>query len=355
MLSNAFLIKGLRILLFPFAILYGGVIALRNILYNKRILKTFRFDIPIINVGNLSTGGTGKSPMVEYIITLLQPKFKTAILSRGYKRKTKGYFLANLQTTVFEIGDEPMQFHQRFPDVAVAVGEERILAVPNLLFDKPETEVIILDDAFQHRAITAGLNLLLTDYNNRYTKDFFIPSGNLRDAVSSAERAEVVIVTKCPESLSLNQSVVIKNELNLQPSQSLFFTTLKYEIPYHWNSKLSIPLTPQTKVLLVTGIANPTPLIDYIKSQSANCETICFPDHHQFTQSDINTIKNRFLKIEGSSKLILTTRKDVVRLTEFATQLEELTILVQPVGVAFLFEGKQEFKNLMINFISNFR
>jgi len=355
MLSNSFFIKVLRILLLPFSVLYGGIIGFRNFLYNKGYLKSFRFDVPMINVGNLSTGGTGKSPMVEYLITLLQPKYKTAILSRGYKRKTKGYFLANPQTTVFEIGDEPMQFHQRFPEVAVAVGEERILAVPNLLYDIPETEVIILDDAFQHRAITAGLNLLLTDYNNRYTKDFFLPTGNLRDAVSSADRAQVVIVTKCPETLSSNQAALIKNELNLQPNQSIFFTNLHYENPYHWNSKLAIALTAQTKVILVTGIANPAPLIDYVKSQSAFCEAICFPDHHQFTNADINTIKNSFSKIEDNNKLILTTGKDIVRLAEYNAQLEGLPIVVQPVGVAFLFEGKQEFNNLIINFISNFR
>ena len=353
--SNSFLIKVLRILLLPFSVLYGGIIAFRNFLYNKGYIKSFQFDVPMINVGNLSTGGTGKSPMVEYLVSLLQSNYKVAILSRGYKRKTKGYYLANHQATALEIGDEPMQFHQRFPEVAVAVGEERILAVPNLLYDKPETEVIILDDAFQHRAITAGLNLLLTDYNNLYTKDFFLPTGNLRDAVSSAERAQVVIVTKCPETLSSNQAAIIKNELKLQQNQSVFFTTLHYEIPHQWDSKLSIPLTPQTKVIMVTGIANPTPLMDYVKNQSAYCEAICFPDHHHFTNADINTIKNRFSKIEGNNKLILTTGKDVVRLAEYTAQLEGLPIVVQPVGVAFLFEGKQEFNNLIINFISNFR
>jgi tetraacyldisaccharide 4'-kinase len=355
MLFNSILIKRLRILLIPFAVLYGGIVSLRNILYNKGILKTFRFDIPIINVGNLSTGGTGKSPMVEYLVSLLQSNFKVAILSRGYKRKTKGYKLANLQTTVLEIGDEPMQFHQRFTEVAVAVGEERILAVPNLLYDKPETEVIILDDAFQHRAITAGLNLLLTDYNNRYTKDYFLPTGNLRDAVSSAERAKIIIVTKCPSTLSATEAAAIKNELNIQPEQSVFFTTLNYEIPYYWDSKLSMPLTHLNNVLLVTGIANPTPLIDYVKSQSANLQTICFPDHHQFTQTEINNLKSSFSKIEGDNKLILTTGKDVVRFAKYADQLEGLPIVVQPVGVTFLFEGKQEFNNLIINFISNFR
>jgi tetraacyldisaccharide 4'-kinase len=355
MFSNFFLIKFLRILLLPFAALYGCIVNLRNRLYNKGVFKTFKFDIPIINVGNLSTGGTGKSPMVEYLVALLRPNFKTAILSRGYKRKTKGYYLANPQTTVLEIGDEPMQFYQRFPDVAVAVGEERILAVPNLLYDKPETAVIILDDAFQHRAITAGLNLLLTDFNNLYTNDFFLPTGNLRDSVYSAERAEVIIVTKCPETLSPNQAAIVKNELKLQPNQSLFFISLKYEVPYHWDSKLSVTLTNGTNILLVTGIANPTPLKDYIKSKSANCEEICFSDHHQFTQADINSIKKRFSKIEGYNKLILTTAKDVVRLTQFSAQLEGLPIVVQPIGVSFLFEGKKEFNNLIINFISNFR
>src|SRR3954463_5651839 len=170
-----------RILLLPFALLYGLIVTIRNWLYDKKILRSATFSFPLICIGNLSVGGTGKSPMVEYLIELLQPQFKVATLSRGYKRKTKGYGLANEATTALEIGDEPMQFHLKFPGIAVAVGEERLVAIPQLLHDKPDTQAIILDDAFQHREVRAGFNILLTPYGDLFTKDFFLPTGDLRD------------------------------------------------------------------------------------------------------------------------------------------------------------------------------
>ena len=190
MFSNFFL-KSFRILLLPFALLYWLGISVRNWLYNKNILKSATFGLPLICIGNLSVGGTGKSPMVEYLVTRLKDKFRVATLSRGYKRKTKGYALANENTTALEIGDEPMQFHLKFPGVPVAVGEERLVAIPQLLHDKPDTQAIILDDAFQHRSIKAGLNIILTDYNNLFTRDFYLPTGDLRDLKSSYKRSEI--------------------------------------------------------------------------------------------------------------------------------------------------------------------
>src|SRR6478735_7409996 len=189
MFSNWFL-KSFRVLLLPFAILFWLAIAIRNWLYNKKIIRSVSFNLPLICVGNLSVGGTGKSPMVEYLVLHLKNEFRVAVLSRGYKRKTKGYALATASTTAIDVGDEPMQFHSKSPDVPIAVGEERLVAIPQLLHDKPETQAIILDDAFQHRAIKAGLNILLTDYGNLFTRDFFLPTGDLRDAASSYKRAE---------------------------------------------------------------------------------------------------------------------------------------------------------------------
>ena len=199
---SSFFLKSFRILLLPFALLYWLVIAIRNWLYNKKIIPSASFGLPLICVGNLSVGGTGKSPMVEYLVRLLKDQFKIATLSRGYKRKTKGYALANKESTALEIGDEPMQFHIKFPDVPVAVGEERLDAIPQLLHDRPGTEAIILDDAFQHRAIKAGLNILLTDYNNLFTRDFYLPTGDLRDLKSEYKRAEIIVVTKCKPDLT---------------------------------------------------------------------------------------------------------------------------------------------------------
>src|SRR6478752_10285047 len=202
---NTIFLKSFRVLLLPFALIYGLIIFLRNWLFDKSYLKSAEFNFPLICVGNLSVGGTGKSPMVEYLIQLLRPHFKIATVSRGYKRKTKGYVLAKDNTTSLDIGDEPMQFHINFPDIAVAVGEERMVAIPQLLHDKPDTEAIILDDAFQHRAIKAGLNILLTVYNDLFVDDFFFPTGDLRDQRASAKRAQIIVITKCPADLSATE------------------------------------------------------------------------------------------------------------------------------------------------------
>src|SRR5688572_2678356 len=197
---NIFL-KSFRILLFPFAILYWFIILIRNWLYDKNILRSTTFGMPLICVGNLSVGGTGKSPMVEFLVRNLKDDFKVATLSRGYKRKTRGYALANERSDALEIGDEPMQFKLKFPQVPVAVGEERLDAISQLLHDKPDIQSIILDDAFQHRAIKAGMNILLTDYNNLFTRDFYLPTGDLRDLRSSYKRAEIIVVTKCDPAI----------------------------------------------------------------------------------------------------------------------------------------------------------
>ena len=224
MIFNFYRLKSFRIFLFPFSLIYGFIIVVRNFLFDKDIIKSVSFNFPIIAVGNLSVGGTGKSPMVEYLITLLKDKYKVATLSRGYKRKLKGYVLAQAHTTAIEIGDEPMQFHSKFPDVAVAVGEERIVAIPQLLQDCPETNVIILDDAFQHRVIKPGFNILLTEYDNLFTKDFFLPAGNLRDQKSSYKKADVIVVTKCPFNLSKEEKDTIKKEIDPLPHQKVFAT-----------------------------------------------------------------------------------------------------------------------------------
>ena len=221
--SNTIFIRSFRFLLLPFALLYGLAIIIRNWLFDMKIIRSATFNFPLICVGNLSVGGTGKSPMVEYLVEALKNDYKVATLSRGYKRKTKGYALANAATTALEIGDEPMQFHTKFPDVAIAVGEERLVAIPQLLHDKPDTQVIILDDAFQHRYVNAGLNILLTDCSHLFYNDWFLPSGDLRDQRRSYKRAQIIIITKCPPQLSEEEKNKIAKRIHITTKQQLFF------------------------------------------------------------------------------------------------------------------------------------
>ena len=235
-----FLLRSFRILLLPFALVYGLIIWARNKLYDKNIFKSSDFGLPVISVGNLSVGGTGKSPMVEYIVELLINKYKIAILSRGYKRKTKGYSLAKTNSTALDIGDEPMQFHLKFPSLTVAVGEQRVEAIPQLLHDKPETECIILDDAFQHRAIKSGLDILLSEHDNLFVNDFYLPTGDLRDLKSSYLRAEIIVVTKCKPDLSDLAKNKIINLIKPQTGQKIFFTAIEYGRCYHLINKVFV-------------------------------------------------------------------------------------------------------------------
>ena len=354
MLSDFFL-KSFRILLFPFALVYWLIIFIRNWFYDKKVFASTPFGLPVICIGNLSVGGTGKSPMVEYLVENLKDKFTVATLSRGYKRKTKGYALANENSTALEIGDEPMQFHLKFPDVPVAVGEERIEAIPQLLHDKPGTQAIILDDAFQHRAIKAGLNILLTDYNNLFTRDFFLPTGDLRDLKSSYKRADIIVVTKCNPDFSEQKKQKIIEEISPLSHQQIFFTAIEYGQPYHIISKETISLTEKKDILLVSGVANPESLKKLLEERSNMYEMIHFPDHHIFTIDDLKEIKNRFGNIGSKDKIILSTEKDAVRLIKFNNEITDLPFYIISIRHHFLFREGEQFNQSVINFIQNFR
>lgn len=293
--------------------------------------------------------------MVEYMISSLKDKFRIATLSRGYKRRTKGYSLANTNTTALDIGDEPMQFHTKFPDIPVAVGEERIVAIPLLLHDRPDTQVIILDDAFQHRAIKAGLNILLTDYNNLFTRDFYLPTGDLRDLRSSYKRADIIIVTKCKPDLSRREAHEISEEIGLLAHQQIFFTCFAYGQPYHIATQVLQPLTKETEVLLVAGIANPAPLKKMLEEYSKTYYMNHFPDHHIFTIDDLKEIKKRFERIEATNKMILTTEKDAMRLMKFKEEINTLPLFVIPVKHRFLFDSGSVFDSSVNKFIDNFK
>jgi tetraacyldisaccharide 4'-kinase len=354
MYSNIFL-KSFRILLFPLAIVYWLIILIRNKLYDNNMISSATFGLPLICVGNLSVGGTGKSPMVEFLVRNLKDQFKVATLSRGYKRKTKGYALANERSDALEIGDEPMQFKLKFPEVPVAVGEERLDAISQLLHDKPETQSIILDDAFQHRAINAGMNILLTDQNNLFTRDFYLPTGDLRDLKSSYKRAGIIVVTKCDPAIDERQRQDIIDEIAPLARQHIFFTANKYGDPYHIIKKeQKVKLLPGTEVLLVTGIANPQPLKDLLLEHAETYYMLHYPDHHIFTIDDWKDIKKRFDKIEAGNKIILTTEKDAVRLAKFGEQLTGVPVYVIPLQHHFLFNEEEKFLSLVKSYINDF-
>ena len=352
---NYYLLKFFRILLFPFSLIYGLIVTIRNFLFDKKLLRSASFNIPVIGIGNLSVGGTGKTPMVEYIIKLLKSTYQVATLSRGYKRKTKGYVLAHPGTTESEIGDEPMQFHLKFPEVTVAVGEERIVAMPRLLRDRPQTDIVILDDSFQHRWIKPGLNILLTDYSHLFTKDFFLPTGNLRDQKSSYKRADVIIVTKCRDGIVEEEADKIGKEINLLPHQQIFFTSIQYGQPYHIKNKEPCAVSSDDEVLLVTGIANPEPLKKYLAQKVRRYYHQSYSDHYTFTIDDLTEICAAFDDMDADKKIIITTEKDAVKLLKFNDQLMSVPLYVLPIEHRFLFGKGIQFDNVVNTFIKNYQ
>ncbi len=328
---------------------------MRNWLFDKNILKSSDFNFPIICIGNLAVGGTGKTPMVEYLVDMLKVKYKVATLSRGYKRKTKGFAIANANTTALDIGDEPMQFHLKYPDVTVAVGEERLVAIPQILHTRPDTDVIILDDAFQHRSVRAGLNILLTEYRNLYTRDLMMPSGDLRDNKASSYRADIIVVTKCKPALDEAEKELIKQELSPLPHQQVFFTAIEYGNPYLLFNKQEINISSSASVLLVCGIANPKPLMEFMTNNTRTYDMLRFPDHHIFKIDDLEEIKKQFGKLQEPGSIILTTEKDAVRLEKFKDELSGFPFYVLPIRHRFLFNESEKFNALVVNSISSYQ
>jgi tetraacyldisaccharide 4'-kinase len=349
------LLKSFRYLLIPFSLLHGGAIWLRNYLFDKKVLPSSTFNFPIICVGNLAVGGTGKTPMVELLLRMLQSKYNVATISRGYKRKTKGFGIANENTTALEIGDEPMQFHQKFPQVTVAVGEERMVAIPQLLQERPNTQVIILDDAYQHRAVQAGLNILLTEYKNLYCHDFMMPAGDLRDIRLSANRADIIVVTKCKADISEQELNKIKKQLKPLSNQLVLFAGLQYSAPIHLFTQQMYNWQADTDVLLVCGIANPKPLKDYLAQQVHSYDMLRYPDHHIFDSDDLEEIKKQFNKLKSANKIIITTEKDGVRLQKFEQELTDFPIYVLPVQHQFSQDGQTIMEKTINTFIESFK
>jgi len=342
-----------RFLLYPVSLAYAFILKVRNYLYDKNILASSEFSFPIICVGNLAVGGTGKSPMTEYLIELLKDNYTVATLSRGYKRKTRGFAIAHPGSTAHEIGDEPMQFQRKYPNITIAVGEERLVAIPQLLHERPETDVIILDDAFQHRQVKAGLNILLTQYAHLYTDDFVLPAGNLRDIVKSANRAQIIIVTKCPVDLSNAKRDEIITKIKPLSHQQIYFTTIVYSTPLHLFQPTTIQLNSDTGILLICGIANPEPLKKHVNRHFNTVEILQYKDHHIFNSDDLKEIKRRFNGINNTHKIILTTEKDGVRLEKFKSELFEFPIYALPMKHSFLFDAADKFNHQIIDFVKN--
>jgi tetraacyldisaccharide 4'-kinase len=340
-----------KILLFPFALLYGVGVSLRNFLYQSKVIRSVSFDVPVIAVGNLSVGGAGKTPHIEYLIELLQPYLSVATLSRGYKRKTEGFIAVVPEHTALQVGDEPLQYKRKYPDVFVTVGEDRAFAIPKLMMQKPDTQVILLDDAFQHRAVRPYLNILLTEYAKPYYEDALLPVGRLREWTTGAKRADVIVVTKCPNSMTLEDKNRIIKGLAPEANQRIFFSYYDYpRAPYYiLNSQYSANLHSKLDILMVSGIARADYLIDSLNPKVNSVRLMEFADHHFFSNSDIAQIKRVFDSIVSENKIILTTEKDAVRFQLHFDYLvkEQIPIFALPTKVAFHFDETATF-NAMI-------
>lgn len=348
------------IFLYPLSIIYGLITGIRNFLYNAKLLTSFEFKLPVICVGNITIGGTGKTPHTEYIISLLKENFRLVILSRGYKRKTCGFQIATTSSLVSDIGDEPLQIYRKFPDITVAVDKNRVHGVNTILEKRPETEVIILDDGFQHRKIKPGFSILLSDFDRLMVRDYLLPYGNLRESTDNIRRADIILITKSPENLSAIQRRIVVKEINKAPYQNLFFTSLKYfePVPLFENISPENVFSDEShrkemKIILVTGIANPKPLKEYIQNNFGGIVHLDFRDHHKFTSLDIEMICSTWDKDKSPLKYVLTTEKDAVRLREFTNIAEPYrsSFYYVPVGIFFLNDDKDEFDKLIINYV----
>ena len=332
----------MRFLLLPIALVYHIVLTIRHKLYDWHILKSMRFEEPVICVGNLNFGGTGKTPHTEYLIDLLKNDFRLATLSRGYGRKTKGFLLANSSSTYNDVGDEPLQYHTKHPEIQVAVDENRVEGVTHLLWEQG-VEVILLDDAFQHRKIEAGLNILLTEYQNLYSDDHLFPAGTLRDVRSASKRADIIVVSKSPKTLNDEIKQQVVNRLRPKNGQKVFFSYLEYEELKPLNAEAKhIEANAIESALLFCGIAHPNPLIDRLKEQYKHLEVMTFADHHAYTKNDVASIMQRFESLPDEKKIIITTEKDAARLTNspYLCQFETAPLYDLPVTVRFHEEEK---------------
>lgn len=347
-----------RIVLLPLSLLFGLGVFIKDLFYKTGLLKGVSYSIPVINVGNLTVGGTGKTPHVEYLIRLISPFIPVSTLSRGYKRKTKGFVLVRPGFNSSQAGDEPLMYSRKFPGVAVAVCESRTLGVAKLLQSRPQTRAVILDDAFQHRAINPNLNILLTEYDDPYYQDWLLPSGRLREWRVGYKRADVIIVTKCPPDITRVERDKMVKRIKPLPSQRVFFSQYQYIQPYRmWDSKIRTNITEEREVLLVCGIARTEYLLDYLYTKAGAVKLLQFEDHHVYTANDLATIKKYYDSMIGDKRMILTTEKDAMRLEGFKQVLldYQLEVDILPIEVKFLFDEGTLFDEWIQQFLLNFK
>jgi len=355
--------KNIRLLLLPFSFLYGTLVSIRNILYDIGIFRSKKFNIPVISVGNLCTGGSGKTPQIEYLIRLLSPVCQLATLSRGYGRSTSGFLMVSEQSPSTEVGDEPRQFKHKFPSVPVAVDGDRVHGIKKLCRDISSLGIVLLDDAFQHRAVKPGLSILLTDFSDRYDKDMVLPAGNLREFRSGAKRADVIIVTKCPETLSPIEKRCITRDLKPQAYQHVYFSKIIYgrlislTIQNKQPDQNEIKLQATTRVLLLTGIANAEPLFQYISAKTKNIRHIRFSDHHEYSMVELLNLKQQFDQLNGSDKIIITTEKDAMRIDKsgLLEVVQDLPLFYLPIEASFLFDESESFNKFIRDYVKGFR
>jgi tetraacyldisaccharide 4'-kinase len=323
-------------------------------LYDSKLKSSFSPEIPSICVGNLSVGGTGKTPLVKYIAEFLNQDYKISILSRGYGRRTKGYLLLNDSHTAHEVGDEPIEYYAQFENVQVAVSEKRVEGYHLLRMENKKTEVLLLDDAFQHRAFSAGMNILVTPYNHLYTDDFLLPAGRLRESSLGAKRAQIVVVSKCPSALEEKEKSAIALKLDLYSQQQLFFTTLAYGAIYsfHTNEKINLDDMKQLDVSLFSGIGNNQPIIDYLQNKVKSLWVKKYNDHYEYSNEDIAGFYKRYAHQPHS--IFITTEKDAARLRALHNNLDllQLPLYILPVNVIFTTEKEQnQFNTIILNYV----
>lgn len=337
-----------RKLLLPFSGLFWVVTSLRNLFYNTGLLPSKKFDIPVICVGNLSVGGTGKSPHVIMVADLIKDEKETAMLSRGYGRKTSGLKIANYSSKVYDIGDEPLQFFNRFKNrIVVAVSENRIFGI-DYLKEQFKTELVLMDDGFQHRAVKPGFSILLTTYHDPYTSDYLLPAGNLRESRRGARRADVIIVTKCPDDFTTKQRTALLSKIKPKSHQTVFFSKIVYSqtaIGYRFN--LNSDEWDEYEVLLITGIAKSQPLVDFVKQRFKKVEHWEYPDHHNYSIADVQKLDEEYERMKPLHKIILTTEKDYMRLKDESALIENLFYL--PIEVEL--DDYEGFSQMLLNYV----
>lgn len=348
-----------KLLLYPLSVLYGIVVYFRNRMYDLNMIKSKEFDVPVISIGNITVGGTGKTPHVEYLVNLLSQSFNVATLSRGYKRKTRGFRYVKVDSTVSDVGDEPLQIKRKFPEVTVSVCEKRVEGTQKLLNSKNNAspDVVILDDAFQHRRISPGINILLIDFNRQIKEDHLLPYGRMREGAAQMRRANIIVFTKCPDEITPITRRILMKDVDLKPYQKLFFTSLEYEPLRSVFSGQDLDKEFYEKrscsVLLVTGIASPLLIRRYIEKFTSNIELLSYPDHHNFSKGDMEIISKSFEKLEGKNKIVVTTEKDAMRLKDRKDLSQEFmdVLYYLPVKVKFVEEDGKSFNKKILNYV----